>query len=146
VTDDASRSDPTLAHVWDGPGGKTRVSKVVEAFGILYWDWEVTVAPGATVAFISYEVQSVVAGRSLQAEVAQAVAQASARENQSPASLYAGMSAEEIVATMNWPHPPAPEKPTISPVSGANAATPVRLEGSASIAPSGRPARWRSDG
>jgi hypothetical protein len=101
----------------------------------LYWDWKVTVPPGATVSLISYEIQAAVADRSIAAEVALAAAQAEAREKQSPASLYTGMSAAEIAGTLNWPHP-APTA-TVAPVQNANAANPLRLDGGGSVAASG---------
>jgi hypothetical protein len=113
-----------------------------------YWDWEVTIPAGTTAALISYEIQSVVPGRESAAEVAAAGAQADAREHQSPASLYVGMSAAEIAGTMNWPHPPA--NAAIAPVANANAATPVRLDGSGSRSVPGLPQcansyAWRTD-
>jgi len=131
--------DPTLAHVWDGPGGAARISEVVLKTGndTLYWTRDVTVPPGATASFVSYEIQSEVPGRLTIAEVPQAVALAEARQTQSPASLYRGMSAMEIAGTMNWAHP----VPTaaIKPVASANSATPVRLDGTGSVAAAGLP-------
>lgn len=102
----SSDLDPALAHVWDGAGGALRASEVVLNPGILeeevlYWDWKVSVPAGATVALISYEIQAAVPSRETAAEVAQAVAQAEARQKQSPASLYLGMSAAEIAGTLN---------------------------------------------
>jgi hypothetical protein len=146
-------SDPALAHVWGGPGGAVRASEVVLGNSrrpdVLYWAWNVTVPPGGTAAFISYEIQAAVPGRDRAAEVAQAVAQAEARQKQSPASLYIGMTAAEIAATMNWAHP-APS-PDIAPVAKPNAATPVQLDGRVSAGPSGLPQcaitsyAWRTD-
>jgi hypothetical protein len=151
ATSEATSARPALAHVWDGVGGATRVRQVRPSNGsatTLFWEWQVTIPAGATAALISYEVQSVVPGRETAAEVAAAVAQAEAREHQSPASLYAGMSAAEIAGTMNWPHPPA--NATIAPVTNANAATRVRLDGSGSRSVPGLPQcansyAWRTD-
>lgn len=131
--------DPALASVWGAPGGALRPSEVVLGNaldkGTLYWAWNVTVPPGGTVAFISYAIQAAVPDRNQAAEVAQAVAQADARQKQSPASLYFGMSAAEIAATQNWPHP-SPSA-AIAPVSKPNAAQPVQLNGSGSTAAAG---------
>jgi hypothetical protein len=152
----AGNPDPALAHVWDGQGGAMRASEVVLGDGtrlahdVLYWDWKVTVPPGGTRAFISYEVQAAVRSRDRDAEIAQAVAQAKARERQSLTSLYIGMSPAEIAATMNWPRP----IPTalIAPVASANAATPVRLSAGGSTGASEMPRceiagyAWIADG
>jgi PKD domain len=128
-----SDRDPALAHVWDGPGGAQRISRVAmeEGNDALFWTWDVTVPPGGVVSFISYEIQQEAPGRLLTDEVAAAVQQAEARQAQSFASLYQGMSAEEIGGTMNWRRPPAPTA-AIRPVANATAATPVVLDGSAS--------------
>jgi hypothetical protein len=146
--------DPALAHVWGGPGGAVRASEVVLGSvgdpAVLYWTWNVTVPPGGTVTFISYEIQAAVPGRDQATEVAQAVAQAEARQTQSPASLYLGMSREEIVATTNWAHP-APTA-AIAPVGESNAANPVLLDGRASVGAAGLPQcaitgyAWKTDG
>lgn len=133
VTTDSSTfdEDPALAHVWDGVGGARRVSEVILSEDELRYAWKgISVAPGATVALISYEIQNAVIGRQTAAEVAGAVAQADAREKQSPASLYTGMSAAEIAGTLNWPRPTATA--AIAPVMNANAARQVLLDGSAS--------------
>ena len=145
--------DPALAHVWGGPGGEVRVSKVVLGNpgrgDILFWTWDITVPPGGTAAFVSYEIQAAVPSRDRAAEVAEAVAQADARQKQSPASLYIGMTAAEIAATMNWPHP-APTA-AIAPVRDANAASRVTLDGGASAGAAGLPQcaitsfAWRAD-
>jgi hypothetical protein len=130
--------DPALAHVWDGRGGAVRVSQaVVGDAGILYWAWNVTVPPGQAAAFISYEIQAAVPSRDRAAEVAEAVAQAEARQKQPPTSLYLGMSTHEIAATMNWPHP-APTV-TIASVGRASAARQVQLDGGASVGAAGLP-------
>ncbi|HEV7562813.1 MAG TPA: hypothetical protein VGO24_04865 [Solirubrobacterales bacterium] len=146
--------DPALAHVWDGPGGSVRASEVVlgnaNGADVLYWAWKnVLVQPGATVAFVSYEIQNAVPDRSAASEVALAVAQANARETQSSASLYNGMSAAEIAGTLNWAHPPATA--VIAPIKKPNAATPVTLNGSGSLAATGLPQcaissyAWKTD-
>lgn len=134
-------SDPALAHVWDGAGGAVRANEVVLGGGasekdVLYWAWKnVTVAPGETKAFISYEIQNADPSRATSLEVAGAVAQAQAREAQPLPSLYTGMSAAEIAGTQNWKRP----DPTaaIAPVASANAAKPVVLNGAASIGAAG---------
>lgn len=145
--------DPALAHVWGGPGGAIRASEVVlgnsKGRGVLYWTWNVTVPPGGAAAFISYEIQAAVPGRDKAAEVAQAVAQADARQKQAPASLYIGMSAAEIAATMNWAHP----VPTaaIAPVGKPNAAQPLLLDARPSAGAAGLPQcaiasyAWKAD-
>jgi hypothetical protein len=122
-------SDAALAHVWDGVGGAIRASEVVlgkpEADD-LYYVWKsVTVPAGGTASLISYEIESAVAGREAGAEAALAASQAQAREGQSLASLYSGMSAVEIGGTLNWPRPvPAAG---IAPVKKPNAANKVTL-------------------
>ncbi|HEX5610191.1 MAG TPA: PKD domain-containing protein [Solirubrobacterales bacterium] len=128
--------DPTLAHVWDGPGGAQRISRVgmENAQDELFWAWDVTVPPGATAAFISYEIQQETPpDRFVLDEVGAAVRQAQARQTQSLASLFQGMSPAEIAGTMNWPRPPAPTA-AIKPVAKATSAAPVVLDGSASAA------------
>lgn len=133
--------DPALAHVWGAPGGAIRPSEVVLGNALeestLYWAWNVAVPPGRTAAFISYEIQAAVPGRNQAAEVAQAVAQAEARQKQSPGSLYVGMTKAEIIGTQNWPHPPP--NPDIAPVRKPNAATPVQLDGRISAGAEGLP-------
>lgn len=142
--------DSPLAHVWDGAGGATRVAEVVLGGGDnLYWDWQVSVPAGGTVALISYEIQAAAPSRLTAEEVALAVAQAEARQKQSPASLYIGMSRAEIAGTLNWPHPPP--TPAIAPVGKPNAAKRVRLNGSPSVAAAGLPQcaiasyAWKTD-
>jgi hypothetical protein len=145
--------DPALAHVWDGPGGAMRASEVVlggpQGRDTLYWAWNLTIPPERIVAFLSYEIQVALPGRETSAEVAEASAQAEARVKQAPASIYAGMSAPAIAATMNWARP-APTA-TIAPVAGGSSAlAPVRLDGSGSTGASGLPQcpprfAWRSD-
>ncbi|HVQ59150.1 MAG TPA: PKD domain-containing protein [Solirubrobacterales bacterium] len=132
--------DPTLAHVWDGPGGVQRISRVrmENDFDELFWAWDVTVPPGANAAFISYEIQQeTLPDRFVLGDVAAAVRQAQARQTQSLASLYQGMSPAEIAGTMNWAHPAA--SAAIKPVVGANSALPVLLDGGGSVAAAGLP-------
>jgi hypothetical protein len=142
----------TLAHVWDGPGGAQRISRVNMRNGdpSLSWAWDVTVPAGGTAAFISYEIQQDVPSELLVEEVATVAQQAQARQAQSPATLYQGMSAVEIAATRNWAHP-APTA-AIKPVAGANSAQPVVLDGTGSLAaPAGLPQcgiasyAWKAD-
>lgn len=130
--------DPALAHVWDGAGGAIRASEVVlgkpEADD-LYYVWKsVTVPPGGTASLISYEIENAVPSREASAEAALAASQAQAREGQSLASLYAGMSSAEVAGTLNWRRP----VPTaaIAPVKKPNAATKITLT-SASVEGSG---------
>jgi hypothetical protein len=122
-------SDPTLAHVWDGPGGAIRVGQVElgkPSKDNLYWAWSnVTVPAGGTVSLISYEIESAVASRESGPETALAASQAAARENQSLASLYAGMSPAEIAGTLNW-HRPVPTAAIVA-VKKPNAATKTAL-------------------
>jgi hypothetical protein len=131
-------SDPALAHIWDGVGGAIRASEVVlgkPQADDLYYVWKnVTVPAGGTVSLISYEIENAVPSREAAAEAALAAGQAQAREGQSLASLYAGMSAAEVGGTLNWRRP----VPTaaIAPVKKPNAATKITLT-SASVEGSG---------
>lgn len=125
-------SDPALAHIWDGVGGAIRASEVVlgkPSADDLYYVWKnVTVPAGGTASLISYEIENAVPGRDAAAEAALAANQAQAREGQSLASLYAGMSAAEIGGTLNWRRP----VPTagIAPVKNPNAASKTTLTSS----------------
>jgi hypothetical protein len=132
--------DPALAHIWDGAGGAIRASEVVlgkPQADDLYYVWKsVTVPPGGTTSLISYEIENAVPSREAAAEAALAASQAQAREGQSLASLYTGMSSAEVAGTLNWPRP----VPTaaIAPVKKPNAATKITLT-SASVEGSGLP-------
>jgi hypothetical protein len=114
TSDDAtSNSDLALAHVFDGMGGADRIDFVTltgtdsdPADNLAYrWD-AVTIAPGETAAFMSFEVQQGVAGASAPTENANAASQAAAWQSASPSILYEGMTDAEIKGVRNWPKPP----------------------------------------
>jgi hypothetical protein len=110
TSDDATtNSDLALAHVIDGPGGADRVDLVTltgtdsDPADNLTYRWEnVTIPPGQTVAYMSFEVQQGVAGASAPTENANAAALADAYQNADPSEIYAGMSQAEISALRNW--------------------------------------------
>ncbi len=62
VTDDQlnghSKSDPSLSHVWDGPGGADRIDSLgvlIDGDDEVYYDWyDVTVNPGQTVVLMHF--------------------------------------------------------------------------------------------
>lgn len=103
-------ADPALAHLMDGLGGLDTVDFVTLSDGAasvdkLTYRWEdVTVAPGETVAYMSFEVQRDVAVGPTQAVDADAAARADAEAYDAapPAAVTAGMSAGEISALRNW--------------------------------------------
>jgi len=114
VTSDSAttNSDLALAHVIDGPGGADRIDSVTltgtapgtgDLVDNLMWRWDgVTIPPGGTAAFLSFEVQQGVAGASAPTENANAATQAVAYQTASPATIYTGMSEAEIAALRNW--------------------------------------------
>jgi hypothetical protein len=125
-------TDLALAHVFDGAGGADRVDFAVlngtdatPQDNLAYrWD-NVTIAPGQTAAFISYEIQQGVVGAAAATEVANAASQAQGYEALPFGQIYAGMSDAEIAAVRNWPKP----SPTVSigAVSGAADNAPVKF-------------------
>jgi hypothetical protein len=134
VTSDSATTnvDLALAHVLDGAGGGDRVDFATltgtdaDAVDNLAYRWDnVTIPPGQTAAFISYEIQQGVAGAAAATEIANAASQAQAYEALPFAQIYAAMSDAEIAAVRNWPKP----GPTVSigAVSGAGDNAPVNF-------------------
>ena len=104
-------SDPALAHVIDGNGGRQRIGFVtltgtvdlVEPQDNLAYRWDnVTILPGQTAALLSFEVQQDVAGADAATADANAAAQANAYETAGRQTIFAGMSEREIGSTRNW--------------------------------------------
>jgi hypothetical protein len=111
VTNDGptTTSDNTLAHIVDGVGGALKANVFQLGPGTdgtpednLIYGWTVTIPAGQTIGLMSFEVQQGVAGHVAATEVAQAVAQANARENAPLSTLYQGMSAAEQQSVVNW--------------------------------------------
>ena len=108
----SKNDDPALAHVIDGPGGLDSADLVTlqgtagaDPFknDDLAYGWnDLSLQPGETAAFLSYEVQADTASGSAAAGDALAVADARQIEAATPAQLYAGMSDAEIHALRNW--------------------------------------------
>jgi hypothetical protein len=123
TSDDATtNSDLALAHVIDGMGGADRIDFVTLTGSDttpqdnLTWRWDgVTIAPGETAAFMSFEVQQGVAGADAATENANAATQARNWESASFSVLYQGMTDAEIQAVRNWPKPPSPPSPPPGP-------------------------------
>jgi hypothetical protein len=134
-------SDDTLAHVWDGRGGADRIDSVtltgtdtVPQDNLAYrWD-NVTIAPGETVAFVSYEIQQATEANDLTVWNSLAADAARTREAAPLQEIYAGMSDPEIAAVRNWPKP----QPTaaIAPLSRLNDGAAVTLSSAGSAASS----------
>jgi hypothetical protein len=60
VTDDSCDGcdDPSLGHVWDGPGGAKRIDDAILSGDDLEWSWNnVTIPAGQTYAFMYFAVQ-----------------------------------------------------------------------------------------
>ena len=104
-------ADPALAHLMDGPGGLDTVDFVTLSDGAaavdkLAYRWDdVRIAPGETVAYMSFEVQrDLPTGGATQAADADAAAKADAEtyDAAAPATITAGMSPAEISALRNW--------------------------------------------
>lgn len=104
-------TDLALAHVFDGPGAADRIDfatltgiapTTTHQDNLAYrWD-DVTIQPGETVAYMSFEVQQGVTSADAATENAAAQAQAVAHQTASAAQLSQGMSADEIAAVRNW--------------------------------------------
>jgi hemolysin type calcium-binding protein len=120
----AQNEDLALAHVMDGSGGLQRVSLALLGNPVtageedeLTYRWDgVTILPGQTAVFMSFEAQRGVTGADAAAEDAAAAAAAQALENAAPkhataasraaadaSPLYSGMSAREVGSLRNWP-------------------------------------------
>jgi Ca2+-binding RTX toxin-like protein len=105
-------SDPALAHVIDGNGGRQRIGFVTltgtnpadpEHQDNLAYRWDnVTILPGQTAALVSFEIQQDVAGGDAATADANAAAQANAYETAAPQTIFAGMSEHEVGSTRNW--------------------------------------------
>jgi hypothetical protein len=139
VTNDGGR-DLSLAHVFDGPGAVDRVDvatmtaadDAMRADQLMYrWD-DVTIAPGGTAAYLSFEVQQGVPGEIIAAEDEAARLSALAYAAAPLARIYAGMSDDEIAAVRNWPRP-APTA-AFAAAAGASDRAPVALSAAGSIA------------
>ena len=126
TTDNATTdTDLALAHVFDGAGGADRIdfagftgTDLTPQDNLAYrWDG-VSIAPGQTAAFLSYEIQQGVAGAATSTEVANAASKAQGYQALPFAQIYSGMSDAEIVSVRNWPKPP----PTVSIGAVTNAA------------------------
>jgi Ca2+-binding RTX toxin-like protein len=108
----ATNTDPALAHVIDGNGGRERIGFVTltgtapgtgDVPDNLAWRWDnVAILPGQTAAFVSFEVQQAVAGADAATEDANAATQANALEVAGPAVVFNGMSEHEVGSTRNW--------------------------------------------
>ena len=112
VTGD-NNGDYTLAHVFDGQGGADRVDFVQLGTGSaasqekLAYRWDgVTLAPGETAAFLSYEIQQAVESGDEAAEAIHARDRALDYQAMPFTQLYAAMTDAEIRAVRNWPKPP----------------------------------------
>ena len=129
-----SNSSPALAHVFDGAGGREQASSISLNGPYLMYRWtNVVIPPQATVAFLSYEVQQVVADRNAANEDAAATSAALAYEGLPLTQVYAGMSDAEVAAVRNWPHP-APVAVIIASGSSDGADTRLSSAGSVSTA------------
>jgi hypothetical protein len=134
VTSDSGASgyDDALAHVFDGQGGADRIdfATLLDSNGTgqndnLAYRWDnVTIQPGETAAFLSYEIQQNDAGGDSSKTYPDARDQALAYEALPFDQIYAGMSPEEIAAVRNWPHPPQPAAPVQETPPAAVAAPP----------------------
>jgi Ca2+-binding RTX toxin-like protein len=127
ISGGAENEDPALAHVMDGAGGADRVdfaflgaAPTLTDPDHLAWRWDnVSIRPGRTAAFISYEVQQVVANASSAAEDSAAMARALEYQQAPYTTLFAGMSPEEIKAIRNWPTEDCRgRRPTLSGTDG----------------------------
>jgi PKD domain len=140
---DGDPSDASLAHVWDGRGGADQIDFVtltgtdtVPQDNLAYrWD-NVTVAPGETVAFLSYEIQQDTEANDAIVWNALAADAARAREAAPLQEVYAGMSDQEIAAVRNWAKP-APTA-AIAPLRSVSDGAAVTVS-SAGSAPSSAP-------
>ncbi len=137
--------DPALAHVWGGPdaeepanfvrsGAQAGGAAAVDSPGALDsdqlgWGWEgVTLAPGETRSFLSWEaMRSTIDGRA--ASQAAAAAAAAADLSGAPLSrVYQGLTEQQIGQVRNWAKPPVDGE--IGAVTGASTASTVTLTAS----------------
>ena len=131
----------SLAHVWDGAGGADRIDAVtltgtdaVPQDNLAYrWD-NVAIAPGDTVAYLSYEIQQASEANDAAIWNAQARDAARTREAAPPQEIFKGMSDQEIGAVRNWPRP-LPSA-VIAPVPGVDDSKAATLSAAGSVASS----------
>jgi hypothetical protein len=134
--------DDALAHVFDGQGGADHIDFATLLDGNdpvgnqndnLAYRWDnVTIAPGETAAFLSYEIQQEDPNGVSANTYPAARDQAQAYEQLPFDQIYAGMSPGEIAAVRNWPHPPQ-----LTPLAPIPEQPPVQT----AAAPPPRPAR-----
>lgn len=114
VTSDnpTSNSDLAVAHVFDGPNGLDDADVAGQAGtdaqpqDNVFWRWDnVTIPAGKTVIYLSYEIQQGVASADSPQEAAAAKARADEYEAAARDVIFAGMTADEVLATQNWAHP-----------------------------------------
>jgi hypothetical protein len=98
VTQDGSRRDPALAHVFGGPGAPVVASKTrfLEGDDYILYGWSVTVPAGETVVLMHFAVQR----DALDAAGAQS--QAEVLVNLTEPNALVGMSAAERAAVVNF--------------------------------------------
>jgi hypothetical protein len=139
VTTDGSLTtgDNALAHVWDGPGGAEKASlaqqggPALDAASTLGNDqigyaWQnVTIAPGQTAAYLSWELQRTTAN-GFSADAAPLAAQA-AKDLQASAlsQIYEGLTTAEVAAVRNWAKPAV--SGDIAPVPAASSVSDTTL-------------------
>lgn len=144
VTTDTSTflSDPALVHVWGGRDAATPASLV--RFGAqpgtrpvdapsgslspkqLGWAWQnVTIAPGETARFMSWEISRESASHAWSDQAPLAEQAADDLMDAPLSTLYQGLSAAQIATIRNWA-PPAVDG-GIAAVPGASAATATNL-------------------
>lgn len=158
VTDDTfnttTPSDPKLTHVISGPGGRPHDGfSGADGNDRLHWYHMVTIAPGQSASFLTYEGMTALAdaagtGRATDAEE-QAAAAALARtlSAQPSARLYAGLTAGEILAVRNWARPTA--KATIDVQGTPTDGAPVTLKATVDTGAAGCAVtshKWTVDG
>jgi PKD domain len=132
--------DDALAHVFDGAGGADHIdfatltgTEATTPQDNLAYRWDgVSIPPGGTAAFLSYEIQQADATLDALTDTGLARDQALAYEALPLTQIYSGMTDAEIAAVRNWPHP----IPTaaIANVAGATDRAPVNLASTGSQA------------
>ncbi|MGH2686934.1 MAG: hypothetical protein ACRDJP_15835 [Actinomycetota bacterium] len=100
---DDTSGDPAIGHLMDGPGAFDLVDEVFVASDGIAWRWnDVTIAPGQTVAYVSFQVLQVDASGEDAPEIANVVEEANGYLAASPDVLFTGMSQTERDAVRNW--------------------------------------------
>lgn len=116
-------SDPAVAHVWGGPGadddadvirsGAVRNTKALDLaqnleadqFG---WGWtDVTVEPGETRSYLSWEAFRASADTKATTQAGLAASAAAAQVSAPLSRVYEGLTAEQIGSVANWAKPAA---------------------------------------